>query len=262
MKLKLLLLSAVWACASLQAHAIGRMADVTVVDRRSGAILPLHYYKGEYWVAGKPGAGYAIAVRNHLDERLLAVTSVDGVNILSGETASWQQTGYVFSMSDEYQMTGWRKSDSEVARFEFASLGNSYAARTGRPGQVGVIGVALFRERLPEPAASSFSAEPKNRDENARGKSTAGATDAAAPSSKLGTAHGSRESSVVSSTEFERAQNRPDEIIRIRYDSRENLMASGVIARPVLRLPAPVRPNPFPDSSTDSYVPDPPPRRF
>jgi hypothetical protein len=72
-------------------------------------------------------------VRNKLGERVLAVTAVDGVNVLSGETAAWDQAGYVFSPWQQYQVTGWRKSSSEVAAFEFSALGDSYAGRTGRP---------------------------------------------------------------------------------------------------------------------------------
>ena len=38
-----------------------------------------------------------------------------------------------------------------MAAFEFSSLVNSYAALTGRPADVGVIGVALFQEKPPLP---------------------------------------------------------------------------------------------------------------
>jgi hypothetical protein len=121
MKLGLLGIPVLLACATPQAHAIGRLADTTVVDRESGATLPIYVYRGEYWVAGRPGARYAISVRTRLGERVLAVTSVDGVNVLSGETASWDQTGYVFGSHSQYQITGWRKSSSEVAAFEFSA---------------------------------------------------------------------------------------------------------------------------------------------
>ncbi len=96
-KLNTLGLAAVLACSALQAHAIGRLADITVVDRNTGATLPLYFSKGEYWVPGTPGARYAIAVRNQLGERVMAVTSVDGINVLNGATAAWGQTGYVFN---------------------------------------------------------------------------------------------------------------------------------------------------------------------
>ncbi len=126
-------LAALLALASLPAQAIGRLADITIVDRETGATLPVHYAKGEYWVAGRPGARYAVTVHNRLGERVLAVPSVDGVNVLSGETAAWDQRGYVFPPYERYQITGWRKSSSEIAAFEFSSAGNSYAGRTGRP---------------------------------------------------------------------------------------------------------------------------------
>jgi hypothetical protein len=136
--------AATWGTSAL---AIGRLADVTVTDRSTGATLPVHYHRGEYWVAGVPGAKYAIDIRNASGTRLLAVTSVDGVNVVSGETASVAQTGYVFGAWQRYGITGWRKSNNDVAAFEFTASPNSYAERTGRPRDVGVIGVALFRER-------------------------------------------------------------------------------------------------------------------
>ena len=148
-------LCAALAAASCAARAAGTIADVTIVDRDSGAALHTYYYHGEYWVAGRPGARYAIRIRNRLGERLLAVTSVDGVNVLSGETAAWDQAGYVFNPGESYQITGWRKTDAEVAAFTFTDSPNSYAQRTGRPANVGVIGVAVFRERQPQPVYTS-----------------------------------------------------------------------------------------------------------
>src|SRR5277367_5399906 len=138
--------------AAGQAHTMGGVAEVAVIDRDSGTVLTPYFYRGEYWVAGRPGARYSIEIRNRLGERLLAVTSVDGVNVVSGATAGWDQTGYVFSPGESYEITGWRKTDREVAAFTFTASPNSYAERTGRPANVGVIGVALFRERQPPQA--------------------------------------------------------------------------------------------------------------
>lgn len=256
--------------AACQAQAIGRLADVTVVDRHTGATLPTHYYRGEYWVAGAPGAKYAITVRNRLGERVLAVTAVDGVNVLTGDTAGWEQAGYVFAPAEAYQITGWRKSNAEVAAFEFTASPNSYAERTGRPAHVGVIGVALFRERQPEPPVMRWP-EPAARlqgpapglnessaDSSFSAERRAAAPAAAAPAPKLGTGHGQREASYVTQTEFARLQSQPNEIIRIRYDSRDNLVAMGVIRE---RSPQPPVLNPFPESPTARFVPDPPPYR-
>jgi hypothetical protein len=188
------------------------------------------------------------------------VTSVDGVNVVSGATASWDQGGYVFGPGDRYQITGWRKSDAEVAAFTFTDLANSYAARTGRPANVGVIGVAIFRERQPptidQPAIAGQSS---NRSDASRAAESASmpsrsALAAPAPMAKLGTGHGEREYSYVDHTEFLRMQPLPNQVIRIHYDSLDNLFAMGIVARPRLTAPAP---NPFPASRDQQYVPDP-----
>jgi hypothetical protein len=49
-------------------------------------------------------------------------------------------------------------------------------------------------------------------------------------------------------------QPQPNEVIRIRYDSLENLIAMGIIER---AHPLPPLTNPFPASAEQQYVPDP-----
>ena len=259
MKSRLLPLLVLLPC--VQAHAIGRLADVTLVDRNTGATLNTYYHRGEYWVAGVPDARYAIAVRNQTGQRLLAVMSVDGVNVISGQTAAWLQTGYVYAPWQRYEITGWRKSDADVADFEFSAAPDSYAARTGRAANIGVVGVALFRERPPQrvPLAAAQEAPAPLADQAAdsMAEAAAGASRgrAEAAARKLGTGHGPREASQVASTDFDRLRDTPDEVVRIRYDSMENLIALGVVPRP--RGPG-LAPDPFPDAPLARYVPDPP----
>lgn len=274
-----LALASAAALSALPAHALGRLADVQVIDRDSGEILKVYAHKGEHWVAGRPGARYAVSMRNASRGRLLMVTSVDGVNVVSGESAAPDQTGYVLGPWQNYQITGWRKSDAEVAAFNFTASEQSYASRTGRPFDVGVIGVAVFREK----AAQQVAPEPHygERDGSNRSRKSAPSADSlddrvesapqsAAPApaaagraesaqsdsrrnapAKLGTGHGERETDVVSHTAFERRSARADEVVRIRYDSYANLVAMGVIP---LRA-TPPRPNAFPGQPP--YVPDP-----
>jgi hypothetical protein len=232
------------------AQAVGNLAGISIIDRDSGTALSPYFYRGDYWVAGRPGTRYAIAIQNRLGARMLAVTSVDGVNVVSGATAAWDQTGYVFSPNDCYQISGWRKSDAEVAAFTFTSLPNSYAARTGRPANVGVIGVAIFRERPVQydydaPNGGRLSPLPQapRQDESDAARANGAAAEAAL-AAKLGTGHGEREYSYVNRTEF----------IRIHYDSLENLMAMGIVRRPRPAMPGA---NPFPGSPDAGYVADP-----
>jgi len=141
--------------------AAGRLADVTVVDSSAGRVLPAHAHDGKFYIVGRPGNEYQLRIRNRTGGEILAVVSVDGVNAVNGETANWNQTGYVLAPYQTLVVKGWRKSLKRVAAFYFTEHANSYAARTGRPRNVGVIGVALFRKRVdadtritPRPSAS------------------------------------------------------------------------------------------------------------
>ena len=132
------MLAAAVAAAALSggaamAHPGGLPVDLSVVDRDTGQVLRVWRHDGRLFVAGRPGARYSLRVGNHTDGRVLVVLSVDGVNILTGETAGVDQRGYVFSPFESYDLSGWRKSDTEIAAFTFAPLPQSYAARTGRP---------------------------------------------------------------------------------------------------------------------------------
>jgi hypothetical protein len=272
-----LALLALAAVISAPAFAVGSLAEVSIIDRDTGQKLPTHYFRGEYWVAGRPGAHYAIQIHSRHDQRIMAVTSVDGVNVLTGETAAVDQSGYVFTRWSSYDIAGWRKSDAEIAAFTFTSIPKSYAARTGRPENVGVIGVALFRERAqprvyldaprvqneappasaspapPAPPAPAVGAAPPASRAESKAERSADTSSIAQPS--LGTGHGRRETSVVYQTQFERESPRPNEVIRIRYDSRDNLIAMGVI-KPQPQ-PRPRQVDPFPESPRMGYVPDP-----
>ena len=215
-----------------------------MVNRETGQTLRLWRHHGRLFVAGRPGARYSLRVSNHTDGRVLVVMSVDGVNILTGETAGYDQRGYVLDAHESYDVNGWRKSDNEVAAFAFAPLPQSYAARTGRPGDVGVIGMAVFKEQVvepaiteaPEPEAPVMAPDDAGRDAarasdapafqrampappplaqppaTAASKATRGWSGGALAErrdEKLGTAHGAREWSAVTTVDFERATSYP-----------------------------------------------------
>ena len=237
------------ACAS--APQAAGIAEVTVYDRSSGRQLQTYRRHGKLYVAGTPGNKYSITVRNRKNKRVLTVVSVDGVNVVSGETAASDQTGYVIDPSGKVEIDGWRKSLDQVAAFVFTSLADSYAARTGRAKNVGVIGVAVYQEK-----ARADAIAPESREDRAG---------AAAPQSKareslesngarrqqqLGTGHGRRETSHVRYTDFKRATPKSVAVIKIYYDSYSNLIARGVIRQPVRSH---ADPEPFPSQ----FVPDP-----
>lgn len=241
----------------------GQPVNVEIYDRTARRVLPVYWHGGERHVAGEPGHEYEIRMRNRESSRVLAVTSVDGVNVITGRTAAPDQGGYVIDPRGRLEIDGWRKSMDEVAAFYFTSLPDSYAARTGRPDNVGVIGIALFRERVAYPVAregdsvSTAAAEPIDPPSRPESRSAQGAAAPAEQESsaglfgklqkddRLGTGHGQRLDSGATYTHFERASDQPDAVIRIFYDSRRNLVARGVIPRPDDRYVRGV-PDPFP----------------
>lgn len=257
---------------SIPAAVAGRLAGIEIFDRTQNRVLPVYLHQGRHYVAGKPGNEYEIRLRNRQRSDILAVVSVDGVDVITGDTADWQQSGYVLGPQQGFGIKGWRKNLDRVAAFYFTALPDSYAARTGRPDNVGVIGVALFR-RKPEPAVLHPPLQPYSADATAPAPAAAGrgaagpasedAGAAVAPrseapataaqkSARLGTGHGRHETSVVTYTEFERASARPAETITIYYDSHRNLLAQGII-----RTPVAARPDPWPGSFPGRFAPDP-----
>ena len=115
--------------------AHGGLADLSVYDRTEGRQLQVYWHEGRAYVVGKPGNEYQISVRNRLREDLLAVVSVDGVNVITGQTADPRQSGYALSPRGRIDIQGWRRNLSQTAAFYFTSLPDAYAARTGRPGK-------------------------------------------------------------------------------------------------------------------------------
>jgi hypothetical protein len=219
------------------AHAHGGLADLSVYDRTEGRRLPVYWHEGRAYIAGKPGNEYQVTLRSRQAQDVLAVVSVDGVNVITGQTADPSQSGYVLSPRGGVDILGWRKSLSQTAAFYFTTLPDSYAARTGRPDNVGVIGVALFRRKAQPPQPLSQAAPA------ARAESRA--------DDRLGTGHGRQEYSPATHVTFERATSSPAEVITIYYDSHANLLARGIIRDPVYAAPV-QRPRPFP-----GFVPDP-----
>lgn len=261
MKILATLAATALATASLAAHAVGRLADIAVYDRSTGQELAVHWHEGRPYVVGRPGNEYQVVLRNRRGEDLLAVVSVDGVNVLTGQAASPDQGGYIVGARDRLEIKGWRKNLGEVASFYFTSLGDSYAGRTGRPDNVGVVGVALFerayRYEIPEEHEPQDGWGPKSKGADKQAQPGAQAQQKhgrAAPSAPLGTGHGRPEFSAARPTEFERATLEPVETIAIYYDSYRNLVSQGVIRGSYGRRD----PDPFPTR----FVPDPPRYRW
>jgi hypothetical protein len=256
------------ACGSSQARPL---VDVDVIDRDRGDWLEQYRHRGVDWIAGDPGHRYSVRLSNTSGERVLVVLSIDGVNAVTGQTAHPSQAGYVLEPWQSTQVNGWRKSMDDVAQFVFTDLPDSYAARTGRPENVGVIGIAVFQQARHEYAPPIHQPRERyGRDASGarEGDAAASRAESAAPSSAragkaiardqagqvLGTGHGEREWSPVSHTGFERATRAPAQVTQLRYDDYRTLVARGVLPPRWQRPWDDGEPRAFPDG----FVADPP----
>nr|WP_232456543.1 hypothetical protein [Burkholderia ubonensis] len=126
---------------------------LSFADER-GAPLRLARSDGRWHMAGVEGARYVIVLHNQGRRTFEVVSTVDGLDVLSGRPGSYGNGGYVLYPGRTLTIEGFRKSQDEVAAFRFASVPDSYVANAkfGDTANVGVIGVALFAQKDDEGA--------------------------------------------------------------------------------------------------------------
>jgi hypothetical protein len=223
---------------------------IELVDDGSQA-LPAYDPGGRRYVLGQMGQRYQVRVVNPTGSRIEAVVSVDGLDAVDGHPGNLNKRGYIVPAYGEVTIDGFRTSLDAVAAFRFSSVRDSYAARTRHARNVGVVGVAFFRERPPpvaryvpnpvrravppSPVDDAEQSPPASASPAPPSKSAGEASAAARPG--LGTQFGeSRESRVVE-TSFVRAEGSPIAISELRYDDRDGLLSRGIQIDPPVRDP-------------------------
>jgi hypothetical protein len=102
---------------------------------------------GHTFVIGEAGERYTIVLENHTGHRFETVSTVDGLDVISGKPGTVRSRGYLLMPYATLEIDGFRQSTETVAAFRFGRVADSYAAAAGSARDVGVIGVAFFRER-------------------------------------------------------------------------------------------------------------------
>jgi len=120
--------------------------DVLVNDK------PIRKYPfdGKLFIEARDGQEYSIRIKNNTWQRILAITSIDGLDVLNGKAAKENGNGYVINGYGSLNLDGFRISDEKVAKFLFGTKGDSYAASKGDNSErnVGVVGIRLFEEKV------------------------------------------------------------------------------------------------------------------
>ena len=121
-----------------------------------GGFLKSFSSGSDRFYVGEKGDRYVIWIKNLTPSRLEVVVSVDGLDVLDGEAASYRKRGHLIQPNSTLTIDGFRRSSSAVAAFRFSSVADSYSERRhGNSRNVGVIGVGVF----PEDGANPFRGE-------------------------------------------------------------------------------------------------------
>jgi hypothetical protein len=209
-------------------------------------------HDGKIFIEGREGTKFSLRFHNNTWSKKLFIPTIDGLSIIDGELASYKSSGYIVDGYGTVTIDGWRKNTNEVAEFYFSSPDRAYAHRVDKGGNLGVIGVAVFDEKIePIPyycggsttvinytspyldnvktatplwnfiGGSQYSMGPYANSVNYCSLSNT-------PVSKsLGTGWGNTKKSNVTTIEF-KAMSSPETIFEIFYNTREQLESMGI----------------------------------
>lgn len=136
--------------------------DVQII-RENGETLPTYALKDRFYVQGNANERYIIRVTNPTPNRIEAVVSVDGLDVVDGENGDLRKRGYVVPPYGETRIEGFRTSQADVATFRFSAVTDSYAGKKGKARNVGVIAVALFEEEAAQQIITPEIVQPNYR---------------------------------------------------------------------------------------------------
>ena len=213
---------------------------------------PLEEYaaRGRRYVEALRGSEYELRIRNPLPVRVAVALSVDGLNTIDARrTTRWDASKWVIEPYQTITIGGWQMSTERARRFYFTTERDSYAAKLGRPSDLGMISAAFFRERRRTPAVVTPpypTREPRGQMENQSRE------ERSAPSARGADSAGKRSNRSVApvpdddyaATGIGRSVHndvrwvhldldpRPVAEVMIRYEYREALVRLGVLPRP------------------------------
>ena len=213
--------------------------DIVADDGRVFARYDLHdaSRRGHHraYLEAEHGRNYGIRVRNNTGARIGLVIAVDGRNIISGKKSHLRSSEpmYVLGSYQSAVYDGWRTSDTQVHRFYFTDVQDSYADAWGDRSAMGVIAVAAFREK-PTPVyrpahpyrEGGKAGEPAPSQAPSRKSMDSAAESAAVP----GTGFGEGQHSQVVRVHF-RPQRHAFVKQFLKYEWRETLVRMGIIPR-------------------------------
>ena len=236
-------------------------------------------HNGQVWIEGREGSRYDIFFRNNSNQRVMAIISVDGLDVISGKPAGSSSPGYVVEARSSLTIPGWKLTNQEAAEFYFSRKNSSYVTQIGgNVGNTGVIGAMVFRELYIQPIQIAhqyqFGIPVDSRKTWHMPTSTPVLSNASlsAPgsvksigagidrSAQLGTGFGAAVNFATTKTQFLKADpNNPDATMVFYYNTAEQLKKMGIVLK--TRHTDTRTPQAFPaDSSGNDVACIPPPK--
>jgi hypothetical protein len=133
--------------------------EISVSILVNGNVCKQYHHEGKTFIEAKPGSEYEIHLQNNLFRRVMFVTSVDGLDVMTGESADPNAGGYIVESNRNVKIKGFRVSNSTVGAFKFTSREQSYAATSaeGDINNTGVIGVIAYYEKINPPPPRQYA---------------------------------------------------------------------------------------------------------
>jgi hypothetical protein len=126
------------------------MFDVSVLV--NGYPIQEYSGRGRSYVEAREGQEYSIRIRNPFGVRVAVALSVDGMNSIDARRSrAYDASKWVINPYSDITVSGWQVSSSRLRRFYFTTERESYGAKLGQTGNLGVISAVFFRENRPIP---------------------------------------------------------------------------------------------------------------
>lgn len=114
----------------------------------NGKPVKQYNHDGNTYVEARNGTEYSVKIRNNSYGRKLAVITVDGLNVITGEPQGNDiGRGYIVDSYSAITIKGFRKDMESVGAFKFCRKDKSYCNKQGLEGNNGVIGVRIYKEK-------------------------------------------------------------------------------------------------------------------
>jgi hypothetical protein len=178
-----------------------------------------YYHQGNFWIEGREGNDYCIELRNHTTRPAMFVVSVDGLDVLQGQTAGANSPGFIVPAVGVTVVQGWNINNQQAAAFLFTRKSTSYVNQIGgSTTNTGVIGAMVFAEKPPVYTAQETGLR--------------NTLVASSFSGSLGTGFGEALTQKLSQEHFLKATpGQPQAILALYYNTAKNLEKMGIKLR-------------------------------